>query len=81
VQFLFERVEKLTDTKPRGAFTPRLTPALVRAPMVNGDQSKEQWQRLEPDERCDVLDEGEAFGLTGARPAIATYSPLLPRLG
>jgi hypothetical protein len=30
----------------------------------------EDWQRLDPDERCDVLDDAKRSGQPGARPAI-----------
>ncbi len=32
----------------------------------------EQWQRLEPEERCDVLDEAKRSAQPGARPVITT---------
>jgi predicted RNA-binding Zn-ribbon protein involved in translation (DUF1610 family) len=32
----------------------------------------EQWQRLEPEERCDVLDEAKRSAQPGARPMITT---------
>jgi hypothetical protein len=39
----------------------------------------EQWQSLEPEERCNVLFEAKRSAQSGACPVIATYSPLLAR--
>jgi uncharacterized Zn finger protein (UPF0148 family) len=41
--------------------------------------ASEQWQRLEPEERCDVLLEAKHSAQPGGCPVIATYSPLLAR--
>jgi hypothetical protein len=39
--------------------------------------ASERWQRLEPEERCDVLLEAKRSAQPGDCPVIATYSPLL----
>jgi hypothetical protein len=39
--------------------------------------ASEHWQRLEPEDRCDVLLEAKRSAQLGACPVIATYSPLL----
>jgi hypothetical protein len=39
----------------------------------------EQWQKLDPAERCDVLLEAKRSAKPGDCPVIATYSPLLTR--
>ncbi len=41
--------------------------------------ASEQWQRLEPVERCDVLLEAKRSAQPGDCPVIATYSPFLAR--